>query len=209
MAAYLQHPPTRELSRARSPSPSPSPSPTVPSQHHFSNGNGNGTNGQPSSAWTQSQRPATPPSSQPGSGPATPQMIRCSNCSALVPLLELSDHVCRPVAPVTSQAGAVGGATEVRSYDLGRTRQRSAGLAEAGQGRASPGSLAAGFQYRQQQRPSTAGDAHSGSDGRSASSSRLTAVPLRVDVVQAQTKGMQQTAARKSRLSSWRPASIA
>ena len=88
----------------------------------------------------------------------------------------------------------------MRGYDLGRTRQRSAGLPGASPGRASPGSLAAGFQYRQQQRPSTAGNEHNGSDGRSVSASRLAAVPLRVDVVQAQTKGMQQSAARKSRL---------
>lgn len=188
MTAYLQHP-RREQPRAQSPSPSP----TVPSLHHAS---GSGMDHQSSSPWMRSGRPATPPSSHPGSGPATPQMIRCSNCSALVPLLELSDHVCRPAAQAAPQAAAPG---EARGYDLGRTRQRSAGLPEGGHGRASPGSLAAGFQYRQQQRPSTAGDAHNGSDGQSASASRLAAVPLRVDVVQAQTRGMQQSAARESR----------
>jgi hypothetical protein len=62
-----------------------------------------------------SQTPATPPrvlGSSNGrayspSATRTPQMIKCSTCACLVPLLELSEHICNPeasaVAPPLSQ----------------------------------------------------------------------------------------------------------
>lgn len=50
--------------------------------------------------------PRSPPgihsSNAPNGMPESPHMIRCSTCNSQVPLLELSDHICRPSAPSSS-----------------------------------------------------------------------------------------------------------
>lgn len=126
-------------------------------------------------------KPRSPPGMHSNNAmPESPHMIRCSTCNSLVPLLELSDHVCRP--SVTSSSSTT---TSTSAIPLHNPRQPSQPSQHA--------RLASGFNHNAPSPPSM-----SNYPAPAQPALREMLNPLRVNVSQAEQRNGQPLEARKS-----------